>query len=480
MLKLPITQPASVQEGEPKQVFEDPFGNSHSLRRVLILIAVAWSFVLPTGARAGEPQAPPTSEREAWQGVESQNAYYQATYVWQRHGSFRASYTGPNSLSPNREKGYTFSATAYFGLRPWAGGELYVNPEVIQAVALSDLHGLGGLTNAENQKTAGPTPTLYRARLFLRQTLGFDGGKEPVESGANQLAGEGDRRRLVLTAGNLAVIDIFDANPYAHDPRLQFLNWSFYTHGAYDFAADARGYTWGAAVEYYHDNWVLRAGRFLEPFESNGLQLDYRIASHHGDQFEVEHAHEIGGQPGRIRLLGYRNLARMGGYRDALAFAAQNGGTPEVANVRKDQVKYGFGINVEQKLNGDIGLLARGSWNNGALEEYAFTEIDRSVTGGANVKGTRWGRPEDSVFLGIIRNGISAAHRDYLAAGGLGFFIGDGQINYRPEDIVEAMYVAKAAKGTWVALDFQRIRNPAYNADRGPVNVAGLRLHLEF
>jgi hypothetical protein len=170
----------------------------------------------------------------------------------------------------------------------------------------------------------------------------------------------------------------------------------------------------------------------------------------------------------------------MGGFRDALDFAAANGGTPDVANVRKDQTKYGFGINLEQKLDPDIGLLARASWNNGAAETYAFTEIERSATGGVNVKGSRWGRPDDNVFLGVIQNGLSAAHRDYLAAGGLGFFIGDGRINYRPEAIFEAAYVAKAFKGTWVTLDFQRIKNPAYNADRGPVTIAGARLHFEY
>jgi len=437
-------------------------------------------FMLVPAAPAEELRTLPSAQRAVAPGIESTNAYFQATYIWQSHAPMRALYTGPNSLSPNHEKGYSLSATAYFGLRPWSGAELYFNPELIQAVSLSNLTGLGGLSNGENQKTAGSTPTIYRARLYARQTWGLGGGTDRVESSANQLGGPVDKRRLVLTAGNLSVIDLFDANSYSHDPRTQFLNWAQMTHGAFDFAADARGYSWGAALEYYRDDWAIRFGRFLQPFQSNGLQLDYRIAGHHGDQVELEHAHEILGQPGKIRLLGFRNVARMGGFRDALDFAAVNGGTPDVAKVRKDQVKYGFGVDLEQKLNDDVGLLARASWNNGAVETYAFTEIERSVTGGVNVKGSRWGRPDDNVFLGVIRNGLSAAHRDYLASGGLGFFIGDGRIDYRPEAIFEAAYVAKAFKGAWVTLDFQRIRNPAYNADRGPVTIAGARLHFEY
>lgn len=478
MLRPFLRQSASVQEGQKRQPGSIPTPNLP--RRVLIAIVAAGTLASSPTATAVETEARLAAAPEAEVGAEPHNAYFQATYVYQRHGSFRALYTGPNSLSPNHEKGYSFSATAYLGWRLGPNTELYFNPEVVEAVALSRLTGLGGLTNGENQKTAGPTPTVYRARLFVRQAWGFGGGKESVESSANQLSGEIDKRRLVVTAGNLAVIDLFDANPYSHDARSQFLNWAFMTHGAYDFAADARGYTWGAALEYYHDDWAIRAGRFLQPRESNGLQLDYRPMGHYGDQVELEHAHQYGGAPGKIRLLAFRNYARMGNFRDALDFAVINGGTPDVANVRKDQAKYGFGINADQQLNSDFGLLVRASWNDGATETYAFTEIERSATVGVKVIGSKWGRTGDSLFLGVIQNRLSAAHRDYVAAGGLGFFIGDGQINYRPEKIIEAMYVAKVTRATSAALGLQRIANPAYNADRGPVTVLGARLHLEY
>ena len=414
------------------------------------------------------------TNEEAW------NVHFQATYIWQKKPSFSASYTGVNSLRPFPEKSYSFSSTAALGWRPWTGGELYVNPELVQGVPLSGLTGLGGMTNGEQQKTSGPNPTFYRARLFLRQTWGLGGEKEAVESDANQLAGMVDKRRVVVTAGNLALIDVFDSSAFAHDARTQFMNWALLAHGAYDFAADARGYTWGASIEYFYDDWVLRAGRFMQPAESNGLSLDTSIFKHYGDQIELEHAHTIGGQPGKLRMLAFRNKAKMGSFRDALADAANHGGIPEVSRVRTERTKIGFGINAEQNLTSDIGVFARVSWNDGASETYAFTEIERSISAGAVVKGALWQRNDDAVGIALVRNGLSSAHEDYLAAGGHGAFIGDGQLNYRPESIVEAYYSANVAKNAWVTLDYQRITNPAYNRDRGPVTVGSVRLHAQF
>jgi carbohydrate-selective porin OprB len=350
----------------------------------------------------------------------------------------------------------------------------------VQGVPLSELRGLGGFPNGEQQKTSGPNPTLYRARLFLRQTWNHGGEKEAIESDANQLAGMVDKRRIVVTAGNLAVIDIFDNSSFAHDPRTQFLNWALLAHGAYDFAADARGYSWGAAIEYFYDDWAIRAGRFMQPAESNGLPLDTRIFTHYGDQIELEHAHTIGDQPGKLRFLAFRNKANMGGFRDALANAPNNGGVPDLSLVRKERVKYGFGINAEQNLTPDTGIFARASWNDGASETFAFTEIERSLSAGAVMKGRAWNRGDDTVGIAFVRNGLSSAHRDYLAAGGHGAFIGDGKLNYRPESIVEAYYSVNVAKYAWITLDYQHIASPAYNADRGPVNVGSMRLHAQY
>ncbi len=414
-------------------------------------------------------------DEEAW------GAKFQATYVWQSKEPFDAPYSGSHSLTTAHETSYSFTATAALGYRPWSGGELYFDPEVAQGVPLSGLTGLGGLSNGEIARTAGPTPTFYKARLFLRQTWGYGGGQDPIESDFNQLAGAADKRRLVITAGNFAVADIFDNNAYSHDPRTQFLNWSLMSHGAYDYAADARGYSWGMAVEYYRDDWALRVGRFLEPKQPNQQSLDERILTHYGDQIELEHAHTIGDRPGKIRLLAFHDRARMASYDDALALAEQAGTTPDLGQARNaDRSKSGFGVSLEQNLTADVGVFARASWGDGKTETYAFTEIDRSESGGVSIKGAPWGRAQDTFGAAFARNYLSAAHREYLAAGGLGFFLGDGRLNYRAEQILESYYSVGLLKHAWVTLDWQYIHDPAYNADRGPANIGSVRIHTEF
>jgi len=435
----------------------------------LLRIAALLSLLPPTLCAAQSP------DFEVW------NAKAQTTYMWQAKAPFSAAYSGANSLSPEREKSYSFTATAAFGFRPWAGGELYVNPEVAQGVPLSNLTGLGGFSNGEMARTSGPNPTVYRARLFLRQTWGYGGGSEALGSDMNQLAGSVDKRRLVLTAGNLSVLDIFDKNTYNHDARTQFMNWALMTHGAYDYAADSRGYSWGAALEYFHDDWAIRAGRFAQPKQPNQKSLDENILQHYGDQIELEHAHSLNDQPGKVRFLYFRNRTLMSRYRDALDLGAQTGSIPDINAVRSgEQIKQGIGLNLEQAINGELGVFARASWADGQTETYAFTEIDRSLSFGALAKGGAWGRSDDSFGLAYARNALSAERRAYLAAGGISFFIGDGKLNYRDESILEVFYSLGLLKGTWLSFDAQRIGNPAYNADRGPARFAGVRLHAEF
>ena len=412
--------------------------------------------------------------------AETFNAKFQATYIWQKKPAFNAPYSGVNSLLPRAEKSYSFTSTAYLGLRLAKDTELYFNPELVQGVPMSGLTGLGGLTNAELQKTAGANAIVYRARLFVRQTWGLGGEREAVASDANQLAGQRDKDRVVLSVGNLAVSDIFDANAYAKDPRTQFMNWSCLTHGAYDFAADSRGYSMGAALEYYRGDWAVRVGRFMMPRESNGLVLDRALTQRYGDQLELEKSYAIAGQPGKARLLLFRNKAIMGGFDDALSAAA--GGVPTVAPVRKLRTKKGVGINLEQSLTDNAGVFARLAKSDGASEAYAFAEIDRSLSFGVSVKGAGWSRAQDTLGLAYAQNGLSSPHRAFLAAGGNGFFVGDGRLNYRPESIVEGYYSFGLGflKRSAVSLGAQFIRNPAYNADRGPVRVFSVRLHTEF
>jgi high affinity Mn2+ porin len=403
---------------------------------------------------------------------------FQATYVWQKHDSFHAEYDGPHSLSSKTESGYTLTSTLYLGHRLWQDAGIFFNPEVIQSRDLSDLHGLGGLSNGENQKTGGPTAKLYSARLFIRQSINLGDRDQLTEAGTNQFPDSVAAHRIVVTAGQMALIDVFDNNAFAHDARIQFFNWALMAQGASDYAADARGYTWGLAVEYYRRAWAFRWGHFAQPKESNGLALDFRLWSHFGENFEVEHGHVLWGQSGKVRLMTFLNYARMGGFRDAIAFAP--GGQPDVANFRRDRAKLGFGINVEQSLGPDLGAFARFSWNDGRTETYAFAEIDRSFTVGAVAHGRHWLRPADSAGVAYVLDAISSDHRDYLAAGGLGNFIGDVRLSYSPEQVLEVYYSLRAFSGLWFSLDGQYVFNPAYNADRGRVAIGGLRVHAEY
>jgi hypothetical protein len=455
----------------------------NSLAPIALVASIALS-ALPAGAAPcdGDPACEATSALADGRAAPSPwwDSGFQSTYVWQRKPAFAAPYSGPKSLAAAPENGYTLTATLFLGARPWPGAELFVNPEVIQSATLSGLHGLAGLSNGEAQKSGGPQATLYRARAFLRQTFALGGAESEVQRAPNQLAGTASARRIVVTAGNFSYADVFDGNAFAHDPRTQFLNWSLMAYGASDYAADIRGYTWGISLECYWDDWAVRLGRFAQPIESNGLAMDLDLLAHHGDAIELEHAHELLGRAGKVRVLGFRNFARMGGFRDAIAYAATLGGTPDVANVRRDQAKVGFGAGFEQDVTGDLGLFGRFSMNDGGTETYAFTEIERSIALGASAKGRRWGRSGDTVGVALVQNELSAAHQAYAEAQGAGLFIGDGALRYRPERIVEAYYSFAAFHGLWISVDAQRIANPAYNADRGPVNVFGFRFHAEY
>ena len=447
-------------------------------KKISTFIFLATCGCLPISSFAEENAADVEKGKEIAQ--ENWNAKFQGTYIGQLKPSFNAPYSGDFSLLTKREVAYSTTLTAYLGFRPWKNGEIYFNPEMIEAVAFSNLHGLGGLTNAEQQKTSGPKPKFYRARIFLRQTFGLGGGQDAVESGPNQLAGMVDRRRWVISVGTMSPLDIFDLNAYAHDPRTQFTNWAFFTHGAYDYASDARGYTNGAALEYYHDDWAFRVGRFQGPIQSNGLPLNSRLSAYHGDEIELEHAHQLGGQPGKIRLLGFRNREVMGRFDDAIDFATTNGAIPDVGNVRRTNVKYGFGLNLEQSIREGVGIFARASWADGKTETYSFTEVENSLSAGVVVKGEHWGRSKDTIGFAVAQNGLGSDHRKYLALGGFGAFIGDGRLTYRPERIAELYYNFGLLKSTSVMVGFQRIANPAYNSDRGPVSAGTVRIHTEF
>ncbi len=406
-------------------------------------------------------------------------AHAQATYLWQHKPAFRSLYEGPNSFAGARERDYTFTSTLYIGAR--AGDtEVYFNPEFVQGLPFSGLHGLGGFTNGENQRTAGTQLRGYRARLFARHTWNLNGEYEEQASEANQVKTRYATERVVLTAGNLSVLDVFDAMDYSHDPRTQFMNWSSLTYGAWDFPADARGYTWGAALEYIHPRWQVRAGRFLVPVESNGIRLDWTFLRRYSDVAEVELPYRLAGREATLRLLGFQNRVTAGSYGEAIAAATANGGAPNLADVRTSRTKRGMGIGTQVALSEDVGAYVRAGWSDGQTETFMFTEIDRSLAAGTLVKGGRWGRPGDTVGLAAYANGLSRPHRDYLAAGGLGFFLGDGRLNYGTERILESFYSLAVNKRLSLSVGYQNVRNPGYNRDRGPLDVFSLRLHAQI
>jgi len=411
---------------------------------------------------------------------------FQTTYVWQRKAAFDAPYAdGKNSLGSGLARSYTATETGYWGFRPWQGGELYFNPEITQGVPFSGLAGAGAFTNGELTRTAGTEPHLYRQRLFFRQTWGFGGGEQKVDADLNQMAGLVDKNRVVLTIGNFSTLDVFDDNAYAKDPRTQFMNAGFMAPLAYDYAADARGFGYGFALEWYQDDWAYRIGRMTGPQTPNMLPTDYRIFKHYGDQVEVEHSHTLFDQPGKIRVLAWRDRANIASFSDALAYLQANPGADKqtIFDVRTgDKFKYGLGINLEQAISDDLGFFLRAMKADGKTETLAFTETDASLGTGIAWKGNAWGRAKDTIGLGYILNTISKDRRDYLEAGGISFFLGDDHPNfkYRPEQVFETYYSMNLWKDLYATFDYQHMMNPGYNADRGPVDFAAIRLHVEF
>ena len=284
----------------------------------------------------------------------------------------------------------------------------------------------------------------------------------------------------MFTLGKYSVVDIFDTNKYAHDPRNDFFNWSIIDQGAFDYAANSWGYTYGAAGEWYQDWWTARAGVFDLSTVPNGENLSHGAGQ---GQFvtELEERHRLWDQPGKVKLLYWLTWGNLGTYSDAIALAAATGQTPSTADVRRSRTKDGIGLNLEQQLTTDLGAFARASMSQGSVEEDAFTDINQSVSAGLSLAGSRWGRPDDTVGLAGAVNRISHEGKLYLQAGGLGGIIGDGQLpNAGPEQILEAYYSLSLFSFARVTADYQFINNPAYNRQRGPVSVLGARLHLQF
>jgi high affinity Mn2+ porin len=402
----------------------------------------------------------------------------QTTFVEQYAAPFRAPYNGPNSLAPNNGR-ETWDATAYLGLRLWDGAEAWINPELDQGFGLSGTLGVAGFTSGEAYKTGANYPYTRVQRAFIRQTIDLGGETQKLDEAINQFAGSQTADRLVFTVGKFSVGDVFDTNKYAHDPRGDFLNWSIIDAGTFDYAAEAWGFSLGGAAEWYQGAWTLRGGAFDMSIVPNSTELDPQFG-----QFqwigEIEHRHELWGQPGKIAVTGFLSRGRMGSYADAIELAQLTGGPADIAAVRQYQSRGGVSLNLEQQIVPDVGLFARAGWANGDIEPYEFTDIDRTVSAGLSVQGKRWGRPDDTFGIAGVVNGISKEHQAFLNAGGLGILVGDGQLPHPgPEQTLETYY-SFPVPFCRVTLDYQFIVNPAYNRDRGPTSVFATRLHAQF
>jgi high affinity Mn2+ porin len=412
--------------------------------------------------------------------VEQFSAHGQATVITEWNGPFHSPYLGPHSFLPMHEWATSDTATLFLGAHCWQGGELYFDPEVAGGLGLSNVMGIAGFPNGDITRVGRPEATPYVARLYFSQTVGFGGEQEKIESGPNQLACYKDVSRFTFTIGKMSATDWFDQNAYSHDPRTQFMNWSLMYNGAWDYPADVRGYTYGMVAELNQKVWALRYGIFGEPSEANGPDIDPKFNLAHGQAVELEYRYKFLDRPGKARAMFYWNRADMGNYREALALQPVDPVIQDTASY--DSVKYGFCGNFEQELTDDLDCFLRWGWNDGQTESWAFTEIDRTVALGLLWKGTRWRRPQDQIGTALAINGVSAAHADYLAAGGLGFILGDGRLNYSPEIIWETYYRWQVLKTTsiWVSPDLQLVSDPGYNRDRGPVVIGSVRVHAEF
>jgi high affinity Mn2+ porin len=408
------------------------------------------------------------------------NVHGQLTYVEQGYPAFRSPYQSANSLTSASQIQNTTSATAFLGYRPWDGSEIYVDPELMQGFGLNNTLGVAGFPNGEAQKSDFPAPRVDVARAFVRQTFGLGGEQEIVEDGPNQLAGREDISRITITAGRFAVIDLFDSNSYSHDPRVDFLNWNMYCCGSYDLTMDKISYTWGAAAELNQKSWAFRVGYFLVPTVSNVNTYDTHILERGEYIGELELRYSLLSQPGKLRLMGWTNIADMGSYVEALAMPATTPNYPDITQTRQVRTNYGFVANMEQAITSDFGIFSRASWSPGLVEIIGWTDCDESLSFGAVLKGNAWGRPDDKIGVAGVVEGLSPIARAYFAAGGIGILIGDGQLNYRPEQILEAYYAYSLNQWATLTFDYQFLDNPGYNADRGPVSVFSGRLHAQF
>jgi high affinity Mn2+ porin len=410
------------------------------------------------------------------------NLHFQTTYIYQYKPQFNAPYSGPNSLLSSEEKENSLTATLYLGVRLWRGAEIYINPEIAGGSGLSGAFGLSASTNGETFRIGDPAPALYLGRGYLKQTFAFGKDNDAIEDLPNQLANKIEPRNyLRFLLGKFSLGDFFDNNAYANSPRTQFMNWCLMSNGAYDYAANVRGYTYAFAAILQYGSMNYKAALTTLPVTANGADLNTNLNQEYSINAEISRQWKIKYVAGNVRLLGYYNNGHMGNYKTALQ-NRDSGIVPNIIDTRKyGREKKGLGINADMQLTKTTGVFARAGWNDGTTETWAFTEADRSLSAGLSFNGAKWKRKDDNLGVAMVVNGLSKPHHDYLTAGGLGFQLGDGTMHYANETAVELYYSCKpVATGIWLTADYQFILNPGYNSDRGPVNVFSFRVHVEL
>jgi high affinity Mn2+ porin len=436
------------------------------------VVTLALAIPAPISAWADDPAAIPPPQDFAF--------HAQATVTEQGNLAFTSPYSGADSLPSKAEGRETVDVTAFIGLRPWKNGEVWFNPEFDQGFGLGNTLGVAGFPSGEAYKIGRTRPYFRLQRLFLRQTIDLSGDVAKVDPDLNQLGGAQTANRVVLTVGRFGVTDVFDTNSYAHDPKHDFLNWAMIDAGTFDYAADAWGFTVGASAEWYQGPWALRVGLFDLSKVPNSEKLDPQFS-----QFQVigegERRYSIAGRDGVIKVTGFLTRGRMGRYADAIALGEALGEAADVSQVRDYRSRTGVSGSLQQQVTGDIGVFVRAGWADGDVEPYEFADIDRTVSGGVSLAGKRWGRPNDTLAIAGIVNDISKAHQAYLAAGGLGILVGDGQLPHPgTENILETYYSVSMARFLKLTFDYQFVDHPAYNTDRGPVSIFAARLHAQF
>ena len=406
----------------------------------------------------------------------------QANFITQYNPSFPAKYSGPNSFGPAGETATSRVITLYTGVRLTRNTEVLFDVEATGGGGLSSTLGIAAFPNLDvvRNPTLGLTP--YIARMMLHQVIPLSSQYEDAVRGPLGLASKLPVRRLELRFGKLSTVDFFDVNAVGSDSHLQFMNWAADNNAAYDYAADTRGYTYGLLAEYYDPRFVLRYGEMLMPKVANGFDLEWSITRSRGRNVELElHPSLFRNRASTIRLLSFTNVARMGSYREAIhAYLAGEDARPDIiASRRQGRLKSGVGVNLEQTLRDGWHAYARFGWSDGHNESFAYTEADQAFSVGSDLHGSKWRRPQDKLGSAFLSDGLSGDHRTYLALGGLGFILGDGALNYGREKVWESYYNLHVWRGAYLGGDVQRIWNPGYNRDRGPVTVFSFRFHIE-